>query len=431
MITRYARPTMMQLWSPNAKFQRWLDVELAACHIQHQLGAIPDDAYQDIVARAAFDVSRIDAIEAEIHHDVIAFLTSVAEIVGPSSRYIHLGLTSSDVVDTAFSLLIQDAGKVLLTDHDQLMAVVSEQARRHQYTPMMGRTHGVHAEPTTFGLKLTVWYDELKRNRVRLTEALEQLRVGKLSGAVGNYAHLSPAVEEAVCAQLGLKAAPISTQIIQRDRHAHFVTTLAIIAGSLETMATEIRALQKTECHEVLEPFSKSQKGSSAMPHKRNPILCERVAGLARTIRGYALAALENQNLWHERDISHSSVERIIMPDATVTLDYMFGIMTSVVQDMTVNTDQMAVNIDRSHHVFYSQQVLLALVNAGMTREDAYRLVQSVAMTAVETHQSFIGLMMAHPTVTSHLDPATLSSLFVMDKYTHNVGTIFDRVYSQ
>lgn len=430
MITRYARPQMAQLWSAQAKFQRWLDVELAACRVQHELGVIPDDAYHDIVARAAFDVDRIDAIESEIHHDVIAFLTSVAEIVGPSSRYIHLGLTSSDVVDTAFSLLIQDAGKVLDADLAQLMTVVSEKAHQYQYTPMMGRTHGVHAEPTTFGLKLTVWYDELKRNHTRLTEALSQLRVGKLSGAVGNYAHLSPAVEEAVCAQLGLCAAPISTQIIQRDRHAQFVTTLAIMAGTLETMATEIRALQKTECHEVLEPFSKSQKGSSAMPHKRNPILCERVAGLARTIRGYAVAALENQNLWHERDISHSSVERIILPDATVTLDYMFGLMTTVVQNMTVNTDQMVVNIDRSYHVFYSQQVLLALVNAGMTREDAYRLVQSVAMTAVTTHRSFIDLIKDDPTVHSCLDAKTLEGLFVMDKYTHNVGTIFDRVYS-
>lgn len=421
---------MVKIWSPESKFQRWLDVELAACHVQHQLGAIPHSDYETIVAKAGFDCNRIDQIESEIHHDVIAFLTSVAEIVGPSSRYIHLGLTSSDVVDTAFSLMIQDAGQLLLRDIDTLMATIQPIALTHRHTLLMGRTHGVHAEPTTLGLKLTIWYDELKRNRLRLLDALDQLRVGKISGAVGNYAHLSPSVEEAVCDCLGLRVAPISTQIIQRDRHAHLMSILAIMAGTLETIATEIRALQKTECNELLEPFGKSQKGSSAMPHKRNPILCERVAGLSRTIRGYAVAAFENQNLWHERDISHSSVERIILPDATVTLDYMFGIMTSVIQNMEINTNQMQENIERSYFVFYSQQVLLELVKTGMTREDAYRLVQSIAMTAVQKRTSFIDLVRANEDIATHLTTSELDAVFNMEKYTQNVGVIFDRVYS-
>jgi len=421
---------MVKIWSPESKFQRWLDVELAACHVQHQLGAIPNSDYETIVAKAGFDCNRIDQIESEIHHDVIAFLTSVAEIVGPSSRYIHLGLTSSDVVDTAFSLMIQDAGQLLLRAIDTLMATIQPIAFTHRHTLLMGRTHGVHAEPTTLGLKLTIWYDELKRNRLRLLDALDQLRVGKISGAVGNYAHLSPSVEEAVCDRLGLRVAPISTQIIQRDRHAHFMSILAIMAGTLETIATEIRALQKTECNELLEPFGKSQKGSSAMPHKRNPILCERVAGLSRTIRGYAVAAFENQNLWHERDISHSSVERIILPDATVTLDYMFGIMTSVIQNMEINTNQMQENMERSYFVFYSQQVLLELVKTGMTREDAYRLVQSIAMTAVQERTSFIDLIRANDDIATRLTPSELDALFNMDKYTQNVGIIFDRVYT-
>jgi adenylosuccinate lyase len=309
------------------------------------------------------------------------------------------------------------------------MSAIKVQAHIHKQTPTMGRTHGVHAEPTTFGLKLTVWFEELNRNRNRLVEALAQVNIGKISGAVGNYAHMPPDVEEKVCAKLGLAVAPISTQILQRDRHAHFMTTLAIISGTLEKMATEIRALQKTEFNEVIEPFGKGQKGSSAMPHKRNPIICERVTGLSRTLRGYALTALENQNLWHERDISHSSAERMIFPDATVTLDYMFGLMTNVIENMTVNTDQMAENIGRSYNVFFSQQLLLRLVEKGMLRETAYRIVQQNAISAFQEHVPFDTKIKADSDVTSLLTVDEIESVFDFSKYTAHVDTIYTRVY--
>ena len=345
MIKRYSRPEMAQIWEPKNKFQKWLDVEIAACKAHVSLGNIPNDAYETIKQKAQFDVDRIDEIESEIHHDVIAFLTCVAEYVGDDSRFVHLGLTSSDVVDTAFSLLIQDAGRLLLADIDALLGALKEKANQYKYTLTMGRTHGVHAEPTTLGLKLTIWYEEMKRNKDRLIQALDITNVGKISGAVGNYAHMPPKLEALVCEELQLNIAPVSTQVLQRDRHAEFITTLSIIGGTLEKMSIEIRGLQKTEFNEVLEPFSKKQKGSSAMPHKKNPIICERVTGLSRVLRGYALTALENQALWHERDISHSSTERIIFPDATICLDYMFGLMTKVISGMTVNEAQMKQNL--------------------------------------------------------------------------------------
>ncbi len=429
MIQRYSRPKMAQIWDPSTKFKKWLDVELAACRVHYEQGSIPETDYHTILEKADFDVARIDAIEQEVQHDVIAFLTSVAEFIGPASRFVHLGLTSSDVVDTAFSLLIRDAGAILIEDIDLLMAAVKTQAFTHKYTAKMGRTHGVHAEPTTFGLKLTVWYEELRRNRQRLSDALAQINVGKISGAVGNYAHMAPEVEEKVCQYLNLDVAPISTQILQRDRHAHFMSTLAIVSGTLEKMATEIRALQKTEFNEVIEPFGKGQKGSSAMPHKRNPIICERVSGLSRSLRGYALTAFENQNLWHERDISHSSAERLIFPDATVTLDYMFGLMTNVIENMTVNAEQMQENIGKSYNVFYSQQLLLKLIDKGLLREDAYRIVQRNAISAFQERIPFDQKIKADPELTSQMTDTEINAIFDASKYTQYVDYIYKRVY--
>ncbi|MBL6722599.1 MAG: adenylosuccinate lyase [Candidatus Margulisbacteria bacterium] len=429
MISRYSRPDMAKVWDPTNKFQRWLDVELAACKAHVELGNIPKSAYDTIKAKASFNVKRIDEIEADIHHDVIAFLTCLAESIGDESRFVHLGLTSSDVVDTAFSLLIQDAGNLLLADIDTLMAALKEKAKKYKYTLTMGRTHGVHAEPTTVGLKLTIWFEEMKRNKQRLTQALAATNVGKISGAVGNYAHMPPKLEALVCSELGLQIAPVSTQVLQRDRHAEFMATLAIIAGSLEKMAVEIRGLQKTEFNEILEPFSKNQKGSSAMPHKKNPIICERVTGLSRVIRGYAITAFENQALWHERDISHSSSERIIFPDATICLDYMFGLMTKVIDGMTVNEQQMKLNIGKSYNVFFSQQLLLKMVQKGMLREDAYRIVQKNAHEAFDEQVLFDEKIKADPSIKTLLSDEELKAIFNFDSYSRHADEIFDRVY--
>jgi adenylosuccinate lyase len=429
MIERYSRPEMAAIWTQETKFKKWLDVELAACKAHVTLGNIPESSYRIICDNAQIDVDRIDAIEAEVHHDVIAFLTCVAEFVGEESRFVHLGLTSSDVVDTAFSLLIRDAGHQLRHGLDTLMTAVKTQAHAHKMTLTMGRTHGVHAEPTTLGMKLTVWYDELQRHCYRLDHALETMNVGKLSGAVGNYAHMPPQLEQLVCDELGLKPAPISTQILQRDRHAEFITTLALIAGTIEKMAVEIRSLQKTEFNEITEPFSARQKGSSAMPHKRNPIVCERLSGLARVIRGYALTAMENQALWHERDISHSSAERVIFPDATMALDYMLAQMTRVITGMHVNVDQMTANIAKSYNVFFSQQLLLKMIDHGMSREDAYRIVQKNAHAAFDEHVSFDKKIAEDPEIQSLLSEKERNDLFSLSPYTQHIDTIFNRVY--
>lgn len=429
MIDRYARPAMKAIWEAETRFQKWLEVEIAACEAHVELGNIPAEAVEEIKAKAQFNVDRILEIEAEVQHDVIAFLTCVAEYVGPSSRFVHLGLTSSDVVDTAFSMLIQDAGAILLNDIDELMASIKKQADTYKYTLCMGRTHGVHAEPTTFGLKLTIWYDELRRQRRRLENALDEANVGKISGAVGNFAHMPPTLEAKVCAKVGLRVAPISTQILQRDLHAAVISVCALIAGTLEKMAVEIRGLQKTEFNEVLEPFSSKQKGSSAMPHKKNPIMCERVTGLSRTIRGYALTAFENQALWHERDISHSSAERIIFPDTTVTLDYMFSVMKKIIDGLVVNEAQMKENIGRSYNVFFSQQLLLKLVEKGMLREDAYRVVQQNALSAFQERVLFDDKIRKDATITSHVSEEELNELFSFEKYTAHVDEIFSRVY--
>jgi len=429
MIERYSREKMRTIWTLENKYKKWLEVELAACKAHTENGTIPPDDYKIIVEKAAFDTKRVDEIEAEIHHDVIAFLTNLAENIGPSSRFVHLGLTSSDVVDTAFSMLIKESGDVLLEAIDEFQKVLKSKAFEYKDLAIMGRTHGVHAEPTTLGLKLTVFYEEMKRNRERLGFALENINVGKLSGAVGNYAHMPPKIEARVCELLALDSAKISTQILQRDRHAHFITTLAIIAGTLDKLATEFRALQKTEMNEVLEPFSSKQKGSSAMPHKKNPILCERVSGLARTMRGYALTALENQALWHERDISHSSAERIIFPDATINLDYMLSIMTKVVTGMTVNPDQMQKNILKSYNVFFSQQLLLKLVEKGRLREDAYRIVQKNAHAAFDEGVLFNEKIANDPDITATLSAEELAEIFSMDCYSKHSDGIYSRVY--
>jgi adenylosuccinate lyase len=419
---------MEDIWSLENKFQKWLDIELATCDAHVELGNLKRDDVDEIKQKAKFDIKRIDEIEAEIHHDVIAFLTSVAEFVGEKSRFVHLGLTSSDVVDTGFSLQIQDAGKLLVQELDTLMDALKTKAFDHKNTLMMGRTHGVHAEPTTMGLKLTIWYEELKRNKKRLLTAIETCNVGKISGAVGNYAHMPPELEEKVCNNLKINIAPVSTQTLQRDRHAEFMTAIAITSGTLEKMAVEIRSLQKTEFNEVQEPFSSKQKGSSAMPHKRNPIISERVTGLARVIRGYAVTALENQALWHERDISHSSTERIIFPDATIALDYMLSLMTKIISGLVVNEDQM--NIAKSYNVFFSQKLLLKLVEKGMSREDAYRLVQRNAHAAFDEKISFDIKIKEDADITNKFSISELDSLFSFDQYTQNTDTIYKRIYT-
>ncbi|NDB03452.1 MAG: adenylosuccinate lyase [Flavobacteriaceae bacterium] len=429
MIKRYTRKEMELVWSDQSKFEKWLAVEIAACDAHVELGNIQKEAVDVIKAKAAFDVERIKEIESEIHHDVIAFLTNLAENIGPESRFVHMGLTSTDVVDTAFCLQIQAAGKILMTGLEHVMEKLKIQAEAHKTTLQMGRTHGVHAEPLSFGLKLTVWYSEMQRNYERLRVALQGLAVGKLSGAVGNYANLDPKIEAIVCKKLNLVPASASTQTLQRDRHAHFMTTLAIIAGSLEKMATEFRALQKTEFGEVYEPFDALQKGSSAMPHKKNPILGERITGLSRLIRSYALTALENQALWHERDISHSSAERVIFPDATIALDYAMSLMIRILDGLVVRNDRMMANINGSNRIFFSQPLLLVLVNAGITREDAYRLVQNQAMRAHQENIDFKAAILSDETIMQHITQDQIDDVFSFERYTKNIDTIYQQIY--
>ena len=428
MIPRYSRPEMAALWSDQAKFQRWLDVEVAACEAWAELGQIPAEAAQKITQNASFNVDKINEYMAITHHDVTAFLRSVAESLGEEGRYVHFGLTSSDVWDTATGLQLRDAADLLLKDVDALSAVLERQAVRYRNTLCAGRTHGVHAEPTTFGLKLTVWVDEMRRNRKRLESARDAIAVGAISGTVGTHASCPPALEEIVCRKLGLGIENASTQVIQRDRHAQFVTTLAIIGASLEKFATEIRALQKTEVREAEEPFDEGQTGSSAMPHKRNPELCERVTGLARVLRGYAVTSMENVALWHERDISHSSTERIVFPDATLVLDYILTLFTGVMERLTVFPDHMQENLDRSFGLVFSQRVLLALIETGLSRQDAYKIVQRNAMIAWKEHKQFLDLLLADPDVTSRTSESDLRSLFDYNWYLTNIGATFERL---
>jgi adenylosuccinate lyase len=427
VIERYTRPEMKKIWDPQNKFQKWLDIEIAACEVMAELGKIPQEAVAVIKAKAKFDVKRIDEIEAVTNHDVIAFLTNVAENVGEESKYIHLGMTSSDIGDTALCLLMKEAAEQILGKLTTLKEKVKEKAVEHKYTLEMGRTHGIHAEPMTFGMKMLLWYAETERNIERLERAIETIGVGKISGAVGTYANLEPIVEEKVCAKLGLKPAPISTQVIQRDRHAEYMSTLAVIASSLDKFATELRNLQRTDIREVEEPFAKGQKGSSAMPHKRNPITGERISGLARVIRGNAVAAFENVALWHERDISHSSVERVIVPDSTIAVDYMLHLLIRVIDGLLVYPDAMMKNIEKTKGLIFSQRTLLALVNKGVLREKAYELVQRNAMQVWGTENNFFDLLMADPEVTEFISAEELREVFSYDWYIRYVDEIFAR----
>ena len=431
MIPRYSRPQMAALWKPRAKYKAWLDVELAAAEAMAEAGMIPADAVKEIKSKAKFSVSRIEAIEAETKHDVIAFLTNIEENVGPASRFLHLGMTSSDVLDTSNALLLQKAADILLEGVDGLMAALKKRAFEHKNTVTIGRSHGIHAEPTTFGVKLSVFYAEMSRNRQRLERARETISYGKLSGAVGTFANIPPDIEEAACEKLGLKPAPVSTQVIQRDRYAEYFTTLAVVAATLEKMAIEIRHLQRTEVLEAEEAFSKGQKGSSAMPHKRNPVLSENITGLARVVRANALAALENVALWHERDISHSSVERVIGPDSTVLLDFMLHRMTGLIDRLLVYPDRMMANLERTGGLFFSQQVLLALTQKGLIRDKAYRLVQRNAMRTWQEGKDFKGLLKKDAEVVKHLSKKELDQIFDLKYHLKHVDTIFNRVFGE
>ena len=420
---------MGQLWSEETKFQTFLDVEIAVCEVQAELGKIPADALVEIKAKARFDIKRMHEIEAEVKHDVIAFLTNVAEYVGENSRFVHLGLTSSDVIDTALALQLRKAGQMLAVELEALEKAILDKAREHKHTLEVGRSHGIHAEPLTFGFKLAVWLEEVRRHKRRLAEAIDVISVGKISGAVGTFSNISPEVEEMTCKRLGLIPEPVATQVVQRDRHAQFIFTLALIGTSLEKFATEIRHLQKTDILEVEEPFEKGQKGSSAMPHKRNPVGSENITGLARVLRSNSMAALENIPLWHERDISHSSVERIIIPDSTILLDYMLARFTKIITGLVVYPENMRKNMDRFGGVIFSQAVMLRLVDKGITREQAYALVQSNAMKAWNTDDgNFKENLLADQGVTVHLSAQEIEECFKAENYLTNLDKVFARV---
>jgi len=431
MIPRYSQPEMARIWSDENRFGTWLKVELAATEVLTERGVVPRKALDAIRRKARFEVARIEAIEKEVQHDVIAFVTCVAENVGAEGRWIHYGLTSSDVVDTALALLIRDACDLILEDLGRLQEVLRARAFEFKDAPMIGRTHGVHAEPMTFGLKLALWHDQLGRDQARLQRARATIAVGKLSGAVGTFSHLPPEVEEAVCRRLSLTPSPIASQVLQRDRHAEVLTTLAILAASLETFATEVRALQKTEVRELEEPFGDKQKGSSAMPHKRNPVGCEQITGLARLVRANALAALENVALWHERDISHSSVERVIIPDSFLAVDHMLRRFTGIVKGLGVNLERMRRNLDSSRGLVFSGQLLLELTATGMRREDAYRIVQDHAMEAWKSEDDFRQRVSDDPEIRSVMSGAAIDEVFNLDRYLGHVDAIFRRVFPE
>src|SRR5215471_3184407 len=434
MISRYTRPDMGRIWSDSNKFQRWLEVELATSETLAERGVVPAQAASLLRAHAGFDVPRILEIEREVKHDVIAFTTAVAEKMAAAghaeaSRWLHYGLTSNDVVDTAQALQIRQAYQILLADLEQLRPILKRRALEFQHTVQIGRTHGVHAEPITFGLKLAIWYEEAGRNIRRLKAAAEDMRVGKISGAVGTFAHIGPEIEEAICAKLGLRPAPVSSQVIQRDRHANFAATLAIVTASLEKIALEVRHLQRTELREAEEYFSKGQKGSSAMPHKRNPVTCEQICGLARVVRANAQAAFENVALWHERDISHSSVERVILPDSTILTDYLLDKTSRLVDQLVVYPERMRRNLDLTHGLVFSGQLLLDLAAAGMLREAAYRVVQRHAMEAWENESDFRAAVEADPEITRVLTRAQIADSFSLNRQLRNVDKIFARVF--
>ncbi len=430
MIPRYTRPEMRRIWSDDNKFRRWLDVEMATAEVEAEAGLIPAEAAVAIRSKSSFSVERIDAIEREVKHDVIAFTTNVAESIGPEGRYLHYGLTSNDVVDTAQALLIAEASRLLLAGLARLGDVLKKRALEFKHTPMVGRTHGIHAEPITFGWKLAIWYVENQRNVRRLEYAADDMRVGKISGAVGTYAHLSPDLEARICAKLGLAPTPIASQVIQRDRHAFYVATLAVIASSLEKIALEIRGLQRTEIREVEEYFAAGQKGSSAMPHKRNPVTAEQICGLARVVRANAQAAFENNALWHERDISHSSVERVILPDSTILVDYLLAKTTSLVEKMFVYPERMQENLDLLKGLIFSGQLLLDLVEKGVRREDAYRWVQRNAMQVWQSREDFAVLVTRDPDIAKYLTAEEIGRAFSIDRQLRHVDTVFARVFA-
>jgi len=427
MIPRYTRPQMARVWSDQNKLDTWLKVEIAVCEAWAERGVIPAEAIAKI-RRASYDPDRAAQYEREMHHDFNAFLRSVADSLGDESRFVHLGLTSYDVEDTALALRLIEATELLEDDVRALIDAIAVRAQEHKNTPCMGRSHGVHAEPTSFGLKLAAWYDEMRRQTHRLTHAKEQIAVGKISGPVGSHATVPPEIEDEVCGNLGLLVEPISTQVVHRDRHALYISTLALIAASLDKFATEIRHLQRTEVLEVEEPFSEGQTGSSSMPHKRNPEKCERISGLARLFRGYAVSALENVALWHERDISHSSVERVILPDATVLLDYMLDLFTFIIRGLQVYPERMRENLEASYGLPFSQRVLLALIEKGMNRQEAYKIVQSNAMRAWEQRTPYIELLSEDPAIAAHLSSGELVALFDHDFYLRYVDVSFGRL---
>jgi len=429
MIERYTRPEMGRLWSDQNKFRKWLEVEIAVCEAWAELGEIPLESLKTIKEKAGFDLKRIEEIEATVKHDVIAFLQSVAEKVGPDSRYIHKGLTSSDVIDTALSLLMREAADIIIDDIKNLLSLLKEKAHQYKNTPCIGRTHGVHAEPMSFGLKFCLWYSDMKRNLERIMRARDVINIGKISGAVGTFSNIPVAIEEKVCQKLGLKPEPVATQVVQRDRHAEYLSALAIIAASIEKIAVEIRHLQRTEILEVEEPFTEGQKGSSAMPHKRNPVGCENLSGLARVVKANLMAGLDNIALWHERDISHSSVERVIIPDSTILIDYMLTRLTGILKNLQIYPERMIENISKSYGLYNSQRVLLMLIEKGLTREEAYKYVQRNAMESWRQKKDFKTLLMNDNDVLRYLSREELEKAFEFDYYLRNIDYIYKRVF--
>lgn len=431
MIPRYSREGMSTIWSPENKYRTWLDIEMLVCEARSKHGDIPEESLRNIKMRAGYDVSRIEEIEKKTKHDVIAFLTAVTEKVGEDGRFIHMGLTSSDVLDTSLAILLKEASDILLEDIDNLLAILKDKAWAYKNVLMIGRSHGIHAEPITFGLKMALWYQEMKRNRSRLLRAKESISYGKIAGAVGTFSFIDPSVETYVCHKLGLKPAPVSSQIVQRDRHAEFFCSLAIIASSIDKFSQEIRLLQRTEVREVEEYFSPGQKGSSAMPHKRNPVLSENLSGLARLMRSYAQAALEDIALWHERDISHSSVERVIAPDATILLDFMLHRFAGLVASLVVDADRMFLNLNMTKGIIFSQMVLLMLVDKGMSREDAYSVVQRNAMESWQKGIEFKNLLLDDAELRGHLTREDIENIFKYENFLQHIDFIFDRVFGE
>ncbi len=430
MIERYTRPQMARIWTEENRLSKWLDIEIAICEAYAQLGLIPADDLETIKSKARFDVKRVQEIEQETKHDVVAFIQALSESIGPASKWVHMGVTSSDILDTSFSCLLKEAADLLLEDIGNLMAVLKEKAFQYKMVPMIGRTHGIHAEPITFGLKMAHFYDEMRRNRERLEAARGRIAFAKISGAVGTYAHVPPSVETYVCTKLGLTSCPVSTQIVPRDYYAEFFTTLAIIGSSVEKLATEIRHLQRTEVGEAEEQFTKGQTGSSAMPHKRNPIGSENLSGLARLLRGYALAALENIPLWHERDISHSSVERVIAPDGTILLDYMLNRLTNLYRNLVVYPEKMKENVEITRGLYHSEAVMLSLVRKGLTRQQAYKVTQRIAMNCFEKKTDFVSALLDDAELKTYLSPDEIKKITSEDHYFAQVDTIFARVFA-